>query len=102
DDVDKFARFMRATKAPARDQVRAETLPARRGSRLFDSIGCATCHVRALTTAPAGTKINGGMFTIPAALGLKTFKPFSHFLLHDVWAGDGIVMGMGENSGQEV
>ena len=102
DDLDKFARFMRATKAPARDQVRAETLPARRGSRLFDSIGCGICHVRALTTAPAGTKINGGMFTIPEALGLKTFNPFSDFLLHDVGTGDGIVMAMEEHYGRDV
>src|SRR5262245_41187379 len=38
DDVDKFARFLRATKAPARDRMRAETQPARRGAQLFGSI----------------------------------------------------------------
>ena len=63
-----------------------------RGSDLFDQIGCATCHVRTLITAPAGTRINGGTFIIPEALGQKTFHPFSDFLLHDVGTGDGIVM----------
>ncbi len=75
DDVDHFARFIRATKAPARDAQLAETPRAKRGSELFDKIGCATCHVRTLTTAPAGTKIKGGTFTIPAPLGQKTFHP---------------------------
>lgn len=91
DDIEKFARFMRSTKAPPRDQALAATPKAGRGSNLFDSIGCATCHVRTLTTAPSGTKINGGMFTIPNALGGKTFHPFSDFLLHDVGSGDGIL-----------
>src|SRR6266550_2812136 len=70
-DIDRFTRFMRATKAPARDKQLAETPLAKKGSELFDKIGCATCHVRSLTTAAAGTKINGGMFTIPDALAQK-------------------------------
>jgi CxxC motif-containing protein (DUF1111 family) len=59
---------------------------------LFDKIGCAVCHVRTLTTAAAGTKINGGAYTIPAALGSKSFHPFGDFLLHDVGTGDGMVI----------
>ena len=102
EDIDKFTRFMRATKAPPRDRIRAETRPARRGSTVFDQIGCATCHVRSLTTAPTGTKINGGTFTIPDALGDKIFHPFSDFLLHDVGSGDGIVMAMEEHYGRDV
>jgi CxxC motif-containing protein (DUF1111 family) len=102
DDVDRFARFVRATKAPARDTVLAATRKARRGSTLFDGIGCATCHVRTLTTAPAGTVINGGKFTIPEALGGKTFHPFGDFLLHNVGSGDGIVMAMPEHYGRKV
>ncbi len=101
-DVDHFARFIRATKAPPRDKVLAETPKARRGSELFEKIGCATCHVRDLTTAPAGTKLNGGAFTIPDALGTKTFHPFGDFLLHDVGTGDGIVMAMGEHYGRNM
>ena len=50
-DIDRFARFLRATKAPARDTLLAATPAARRGSELFDAIGCATCHVRTLVTA---------------------------------------------------
>src|SRR5215831_16290133 len=100
DDVDHFARFIRAAKAPARDNVLAETPKAKRGSDLFDRIGCASCHVRTLTTAPAGTKINGGTFTIPDALGNKSFHPFGDFLLHDVGTGDGIVIPTIEHYGR--
>ena len=102
EDIDHFSRFLRATKAPARDTVLAETPKAKRGSELFDKIGCATCHVRSLTTAPAGTKINGGTFTIPDALGQKTFHPFGDFLLHDVGTGDGIVVPMVEHYGRNM
>ncbi|MGH9316953.1 MAG: di-heme oxidoredictase family protein [Thermoanaerobaculia bacterium] len=102
EDIDNFTRFLRATKAPARDTLLAETPKARRGSELFDRIGCASCHVRSLATAPAGTKINGGTFTIPDALGQKTLHPFSDFLLHNVGTGDGIVMAMQEHYGPNV
>jgi len=102
EDIDRFARFMRATKAPARDTILARTRPAQQGSTLFDNIGCVTCHVRTLTTAPAGTAINGGTFTVPPALGAKTFHPFGDFLLHNVGTGDGIVMAMPEHYGRRV
>ena len=101
-DIDRFTRFMRATKAPARDAQLAETPLAKRGSELFDKIGCATCHVRSLTTAAAGTKINGGTFTIPDALARKAFYPFGDFLLHDVGTGDGIVMATQEHYGRNM
>jgi len=102
DDVDHFTRFIRASKAPARDKILAETSRAKHGSELFDKVGCATCHVRTLTTAPAGVKINGGTFTVPEALGRKSFHPFSDFLLHDVGTGDGIVIPMEEHYGRAV
>jgi CxxC motif-containing protein (DUF1111 family) len=102
DDVDRFARFMRATKAPARDTVLEGTARARRGSQLFDRLGCASCHVRTLTTAPAGTAINGGTFTVPPELGERSFHPFGDFLLHDVGTGDGIVMAMQEHYGRNM
>jgi CxxC motif-containing protein (DUF1111 family) len=101
-DIDRFARFVRATKAPARDSLLAARPRARSGSAAFDRIGCATCHIRTLTTAPAGTTLNGGTFTIPPALGDKTFHPFADFLLHDVGTGDGIVMAMPEHYGRNV
>jgi CxxC motif-containing protein (DUF1111 family) len=99
-DVDRFARFIRATKAPARDAKLAQTAKAMKGSLLFDKIGCAVCHVRTLTTAPAGTMINGGAFSVPSALGSKTFHPFGDFLLHDVGTGDGIVIPVLEHYGR--
>jgi CxxC motif-containing protein (DUF1111 family) len=102
DDLDHFARFIRATKAPARDAQLAATPQARRGSELFEKVGCATCHVAALTTAAAGTKINGGKFTIPEALGAKTFYPYSDFLMHNVDTGDGIVVPMTEHYGRRM
>ena len=51
-----------------------------------------------ITTAPAGTVINGGALTVPAALGNKTIHPFSDFLLHDVGTGDGIVQNGGQST----
>lgn len=91
-DVDRFARFVRATKAPARDEQQAKTPAAQRGEKLFRQIGCEACHVSELTTAPAGTEINGGKYAIPAALGDKKFYPYGDFLMHDVGTGDGIVV----------
>jgi CxxC motif-containing protein (DUF1111 family) len=98
-DVDRFARFMRATKAPARDSILAATSAAVQGSTLFDSVGCVTCHVRSLMTAPAGTPINGGAHTIPPAIGGKVFHPFGDFLLHDIGTGDGIAIAVPEHYG---
>jgi CxxC motif-containing protein (DUF1111 family) len=89
-DIDKFAAFMRATKAPPRDPVRINNIDVKVGDKLFEKVGCDICHVRTFTTLPAGTVINGGTFTIPPALGSKTIHPFGDFLLHDVGTGDGI------------
>jgi CxxC motif-containing protein (DUF1111 family) len=90
-DIDHFAQFIRGTMAPPRDQALATTTAAHRGEGLFTRIGCATCHVQSITTAPSGTVIDGGMFTVPEALGDKVIHPFSDFLLHDIGTGDGIV-----------
>jgi len=95
DDVDAFARFMRATRVPPRDEALAATDDAREGAEIFNQIGCAICHVPTINTAPAGTVINGGTFTVPPALGGKAIHPFSDFLLHDVGTGDGIVQNGG-------
>jgi len=73
---------------------------ARKGSALFDSVGCATCHVRTLVTAPAGTAFHGGAYKVPPALGEKTFHPFGDFLLHDVGTGDGIAIAVLEHHGR--
>jgi CxxC motif-containing protein (DUF1111 family) len=98
--IDLFARFIRATEAPARDARAAQTQSAQQGELLFTKIGCATCHVPTITTAPVGTVIDGGTLTIPAALGGKTIHPYSDFLLHNVGTGDGIIMSSTEHYGR--
>jgi CxxC motif-containing protein (DUF1111 family) len=97
-DTAKFALYMRSLKAPAVDVAQAATTSAQRGSAMFDASGCAICHVRSINTAPAGTAINGGAYTVPPALGDKTIHPYSDFLLHDVGTGDGIVQNGGQAS----
>ena len=101
-DIDHFARFIRATKAPARDSQLASSAVAKKGEGLFDQIGCVTCHVERLTTGPAGANINGGTFTIPVALGSITFHPYGDFLMHDVGTGDGILQATREHYGNRV
>ncbi len=86
-DVIAFADFMRSTKAPPRGPINAD---AKSGEALFTKIGCAICHTPTIRTASPGTRINGGAFTVPAALGNKVIHPYSDFLLHDIGSGDGI------------
>jgi CxxC motif-containing protein (DUF1111 family) len=90
-DIDHFAQFIRGTQVPPRDAVLAATPDAIAGQHLFATVGCATCHVPTMTTDRAGTKINGGAYTVPEALGNKVIHPYGDFLLHDVGTGDGIV-----------
>jgi CxxC motif-containing protein (DUF1111 family) len=90
-DIDHFAQFIRGTMVPPRDAALAATPSAMRGGELFSRVGCGVCHVQSITTAPAGTVIDGGMFTVPDALGDKIIHPFGDFLLHDIGTGDGIV-----------
>jgi len=99
-DIDAFARFMRASKAPSRDTRLAATASAQAGASLFNQIGCNICHVTTLTTASPGTLINGGAFTVPNALGNKIIHPYSDFLLHNVGTGDGIAQVIDPNTGQ--
>ena len=98
EDVESFARFMRATKAPPRDEALAATADAQSGSLTFDRIGCAICHVRDITTAAAGTVINGGVLAVASALGDRLIHPFGDFLLHNVGTGDGIVQNGGPST----
>ena len=92
EDVEAFAQFMRQTRAPGRGPISAS---AARGETLFGQIGCSICHTPSFNTVPPGTSINQGAFIVPAALGNKTIRPFSDFLLHDVGTGDGIVQNGG-------
>src|SRR5256714_2117682 len=74
-DIDAFARFMRATKAPSRDSQLAATASAQAGASLFHSIGCDVCHIASITTASPGTLINGGSFSRPNSLSKKILHP---------------------------
>jgi CxxC motif-containing protein (DUF1111 family) len=87
EDLVAFADFIRATKVPPRGPLTADVTA---GERVFGNIGCATCHVPTIVTAPPGTSINGGAFVVPEALGNKVIHPYSDFLLHDVGTGDGV------------
>jgi CxxC motif-containing protein (DUF1111 family) len=102
EDIDHFARFMRATPVIPRDAAQAATADAQAGATIFNNIGCAICHVTTFTTVPAGTVINQGQFTVPAALGNKTIHPYSDFLLHDVGTGDGIVQNGGQGTANKM
>jgi mono/diheme cytochrome c family protein len=101
-DVELFALFMRSTKAPPVDQALAATDAARAGRRIFDGIGCATCHTSTIVTAPPGTLINGGALKVTESLGNKIIHPFSDFLLHDVGTGDGIVQNGGPSTRNKI
>lgn len=89
-DIDHFAAFMRGTLAPPQDTTVMATHDAQVGKQLFSQIGCALCHVSSITTAPSGTVLNGGTFTVNDALGNKVIHPYSDFLLHNIGTGDGI------------
>ncbi len=93
-DIDHFAQFVRGTLVPPRDATLAASHDASQGhKRIFERIGCSTCHVESIKTAAAGTVVDGGTVTIPDALGDKIIHPFGDFLLHDIGTGDGIIQG---------
>jgi len=102
DDVAEFAAFMRSTKVPPRDTVLANAANAIAGANLFNQIGCNICHVPSITTSAPGTIINGGAFTVPAALGNKIIHAYSDFLLHDIGTGDGIVQNGGQSTANKL
>jgi len=101
-DIEAFAAFVRSTKAPPRDAAAAATADAIAGSNLFNAIGCNICHTPTITTSSTGTAINGGAFTIPAALGNKIIHPYSDFLLHDIGTGDGVVQNGGQSTANKL
>ena len=90
---------MRAQKAPPRGPINAQVTA---GQTTFTQIGCAVCHVATITTAPAGTVINAGAFTVPTALGDKNIHPFGDYLLHNIGTGDGIVQNGGQGTRNQV
>jgi CxxC motif-containing protein (DUF1111 family) len=101
-DIDHFTQFIRGTMVPPRDEALAATPLAKHGRHIFRRIGCSTCHIESITTAPAGTVVDGGMFTVPEALGDKIIHPFGDFLLHDIGTGDGIVQVGGQDTANKL
>jgi CxxC motif-containing protein (DUF1111 family) len=78
DDVDAFADFMQLLAPP--EPTTPTPFPTL-GQQLFQTAGCASCHVPTLTTGPNPI----------AALSNKPLHPYSDFLLHDMGTlGDGI------------
>ncbi|MEZ4804343.1 MAG: di-heme oxidoredictase family protein [Bacteroidia bacterium] len=68
--------YMQTLGVPARRNVRDEIV--KEGKRLFNAIGCASCHV-----AKQKTKVN---VTFPA-LSNQTIFPYTDLLLHDMGEG---------------
>jgi len=101
-DIDRFARFMRATKVPPRDAALANSSDGLAGASLFHTVGCDICHVSSITTAPTGTPVDAGAFIVPASLGNKIIHPYSDFLLHNIGTGDGIVQNGGQETAQRM
>lgn len=81
--IDNFESFMRflapVARGPVDDIVRD-------GERIFEAVGCAACHVPALTTGPSSNPI----------FHRKSVPLFSDLLLHDIGTGDGIQQGAAE------
>ena len=82
-DVEHFAIFMRMAAPPT---PAPQSASAARGSTLFDSVGCASCHSRSLTTA--ASRLTG--------MSNVTYHPFSDFALHHMGStlGDGVSQGV--------
>jgi CxxC motif-containing protein (DUF1111 family) len=97
-DVNRFAQFMRATKVPPRDQSLVGKAQTTAGEQIFHNIGCDGCHIPTIVTAPAGTALNGGFFTVSDALGNKIIHPYSDFLLHNIGTHDPIVQNGGQST----
>ena len=102
-DIDIFAAFMRSTKAPARALESGLDPDVLAGERLFDSTGCTICHIPSITTAAISVVRYRGPFTaVPDALTNKIIHPYSDYLLHDIFTGDGIVQNGGQTTARKL
>ena len=81
--IDNFESFMRFLAPVARGPLDEQT---REGERIFSNIGCAACHVPALTTGASANPL----------FDRKPVPLFSDLLLHDIGTGDGIRQSAGE------
>jgi CxxC motif-containing protein (DUF1111 family) len=83
--IDNFESFMRFLAPVGRGVIGPEE---QSGELLFNFIGCATCHVPAMTTGESQNPV----------FDRKVVPLFSDLLLHDVGTGDGIAQGAGLSS----
>jgi CxxC motif-containing protein (DUF1111 family) len=74
-DVEAVIDFVRFLAAPPRDKSSRQDV-LRRGARLFESIGCADCHIPSMKTGDSDI----------AALRYKKVFLFSDLLVHDMGA----------------
>ncbi len=70
--VNSLVFYMRTLKAPLRRNASGADVVE--GERLFNQIGCTSCHVSSFTTSSSDI----------SALSNQTFHPYSDFLLHDM------------------
>lgn len=75
--IDNFESFMRLLAPVGRAAVNDST---REGERIFNAVGCATCHVPVLETGVSSNPL----------FNRRRVELFSDLLLHDVGTGDGI------------
>src|SRR6185369_10366880 len=76
-DIDNFENFMRLLAPIERGPQTDDVL---RGESLFNSVGCASCHVPRLMTGPNSNPL----------FDRKPVNLYSDLLLHDIGTGDGI------------
>jgi CxxC motif-containing protein (DUF1111 family) len=75
--IDAFEAFMKFLAPIDRAEAGAQEI---RGEAVFNSIGCAACHVPVLTTGPSANPV----------FDRRPVPLYSDLLLHDVATGDGI------------
>ena len=75
-DVVALANFMRSTKAPARAEIVSDGAA---GEQRFNGIGCAVCHVPAITTARPGPRSTAASSPCRLLSGTKSSIPIVIF-----------------------
>ena len=78
--IDNFASFMRLLAPVGRAGIDDRTIA---GERVFQGIGCASCHVPVLETGPNANPL----------FNRRQVPLLSDLLLHDIGTGDGIAQG---------
>lgn len=74
-ELEETAFYLRTLAAPPRRNITDDKV--KRGEKMFSNLGCASCHVKELITAPS----------IVASLSEKSFNPYTDLLLHDMGPG---------------